>query len=313
MKTVHLFFFAVFQLLILNGSLRAQSPDCPLSIMIFVADDADEMTVQSMNYCKSKLTNIATSNGLLPGEGLAQFSLTSTFSLINQEILPGPPTQFVNEYNVTLIIGDYYGQKIFSSTSLNLKGVGENEAKAYLNAIGSIRANSKDIQAFVSQARSKIMAYYNNNFQTIVSRSQFLAKQKRYEEALFHLYAVPECSKGGQIAQRASLQIYQDYVDHLCVENLAKAKSAWYAQQNSEGASQAAEYLSFIYPDARCYKDAQALYREIKGKVDAEWKFTLKVYDMAVSLERQRIEAIRAIGVAYGTHQKPDITHISWR
>lgn len=313
MKKLYIMIILAFCQMCLPNQTNAQNFDCQLPVMVWVEDDAGQMTDQAINYCKSKLTDLATSNGLFPGEGLMQFTLAATFSLINQRILAGPPTQFINEYNVKLIVGDYYGQKIFSSISLNLKGVGENETKAYINAIGSIHHKSKEIQSFISLSRSKITAYYDSNYPTIVSRSRFLAKQKRYEEALFHLYVVPECSKGGKIAQDAAIEIYQDYVDQLCQENLAKAKAAWYARQNSEGASQAAEFLSNIYPDARCYRDAQLLYKEIRNKVDAEWKFTLKVYETSVSLQRQRIEAIRAIGMAYGNNQKADITHISWR
>ena len=46
-----------------------------------------------------------------------------------------------------------------------------------------------------------------------------------------------------------------------------------------------------------------ALYKEIKGKVLDDWKFEMKKYQDGVDLEKQRIEAARAVGVAYGTHQ----------
>ena len=63
------------------------------------------------------------------------------------------------------------------------------------------------------------------------------------------------------------------------------------------------EYLAKILPDAGCYGDAMALYKEIKGKVLDDWKFEMKIYQDGVDLEKQRIEAARAIGVAYGEHQ----------
>ena len=94
-------------------------------------------------------------------------------------------------------------------------------------------------------------------------------------------------------------------MDQVCVENLAAAKAAWAAEQNSTGAAEAGKYLSEIYPDAKCYGDAEELYKEIKGKVLDDWKFEMKKYNDQVALESQRINAAREIGVAYGNHQQP--------
>ena len=67
-----------------------------------------------------------------------------------------------------------------------------------------------------------------------------------------------------------------------------------------------------IYPDAKCYKEAQQLYDEIKSKVLDDWKFEMKIYQDGVDLESQRINAIRDIGVAYGEGQQPTSTYIGW-
>ena len=55
-----------------------------------------------------------------------------------------------------------------------------------------------------------------------------------------------------------------------------------------------------------------ALYQEIKGKVLDDWKFEMKKYQDGVDLEKQRIDAMRQIGVAYGEHQPQNNTSIEF-
>ena len=53
-----------------------------------------------------------------------------------------------------------------------------------------------------------------------------------------------------------------------------------------------------------------ALYKEIKGKVLDDWKFEMKVYQDGVDTERERIHAIRDVGVAFGKGQQPTTTNL---
>ena len=94
--------------------------------------------------------------------------------------------------------------------------------------------------------------------------------------------------------------------------NLAAARQEWAAAQNALGAAAAGEYLAKILPDAGCYDEAMELYREIKGKVLDDWKFEMKKYDDSIDLERRRIDATRAVGVAYGNHQPSQTTSIEF-
>jgi hypothetical protein len=157
------------------------------------------------------------------------------------------------------------------------------------------------------------MDYYDANYSNIIKQAHSVSVQKNYEEALYILTAIPPCSKGFDAALKETASVYQSYVNQLCNENLARAHAAWAAQQNSRGAADAGDFLQFIYPDAACYGEAMSLYKEIKGKVLDDWKFTMRMYDDQISLEKQRISAYRDIGVAWGTHQqRPIIKNYQW-
>ena len=120
-----------------------------------------------------------------------------------------------------------------------------------------------------------------------------------------------QCNKYDE-ALKVGLDIYQQYLDNQCAVNLAAARQAWAAEQNATGAQKAGEYLAQILPDAGCYDDAMALYKEIKGKVLDDWKFEMKQYQDGVDLEKQRINAMREVGVAYGRGQQPTTTNIGF-
>jgi hypothetical protein len=143
-------------------------------------------------------------------------------------------------------------------------------------------------------------------------RARTLAKQKKFDEALFLMQSIPsECNKYEQAIALGN-EIYQQYVDYLCDRNLALARTAWASDQNAIGAAAAGEYLAQIYPEAKCYGDAMTLYKEIKGKVLDDWKFEMKKYQDGVNLEAARINAWKEVGVAYGKGQQPVTTNIGF-
>jgi hypothetical protein len=55
-----------------------------------------------------------------------------------------------------------------------------------------------------------------------------------------------------------------------------------------------------------------ALHGEIKSRIGEEWNFVMRYYNDQVSLEQQRINAWKEVGVAYGRNQQPVTTSIYW-
>ena len=71
--------------------------------------------------------------------------------------------------------------------------------------------------------------------------------------------------------------------------------------------------LSEIDPASPCFKESQNLAKTVESKVNAEEKkqydFQMKQYNDAVSLEKQRINAIKDIAVSYYKSQTTDINY----
>lgn len=293
-------------------SAMSVAQQCNIPLQIVFAEEADAMPQQAQNIITNKLLSVITSEGIAGTENNTQFALVPRYDVIEKHVTPGPPAKVIYNLNITLNIADLQSGKIFTSYTFETDGVGNNENTAFID--GMKRINSKkEMKSFLKSGHDKIIDYYNQNYQSIIKKANTLAGMKNYEEALYMTMAIPECCNGYNAAIKASLDIFQKYTDFSCSLYLSKARQMWVSGQNAEAASEAMEFLSRIYPDAACYGEATALYKEIKAKVNADWNFEMKHYNDAVSLEKQRIQAMRDIGVAYGRGQKAKTTNLLFR
>lgn len=274
-----------------------------LPISVYAADNSENFPEGAKAMIENKLTQLLTRNGIAGLDYMGQFVLTVTTTPLDKDIIAGPPMKISEKMEMNLYIVDAYAKTIFSSTSFTVRGLGETENKCYLNAISRMPLQTPQIAQFIQEGKEKIIGYYDHEGEALIKKAQYLAKQKKYDEALFWVALIPQQSKHYDAALTAGQAIYQQYINNECNVNLAAARQAWAAHQNANGAEAAGEFLAKILPDAACYGDAMALYKEIKGKVLDDWKFEMKQYQDGVDLEKQRIEAARAVGVAYGTHQ----------
>lgn len=283
-----------------------------LPISVYAADDSESFPQGAKAMVENKLTQLLTRNGIAGLDYMGQFILTVTTTPLDKDVIPGPPAKIAEKMEMNLYIVDAYAKTIFSSTSLTVKGLGETENKCYLNAISHMPLQSPQMTKFIEEGKAKIIEYYDHEGEALLKRAAYLAGQKNYEEALFIVSLIPQQSKHYDAALAAGLDIYQQHIDNQCNINLAAARVAWAAEQNTRGAYAAGEYLANILPDAKCYGEAMELYKEIKGKVLDDWKFEMKKYQDGVDIEKLRIDAARQVGVAYGTHQPAQTTSIEF-
>lgn len=293
-------------------SVSAQQKGESIALAIIPSDLPQDFPASAQTQVMNKLNQVLTANGVAKIPGFSQFFITVIAAPVTKDITPTAPPQVAQTLEFTFYIADYNTQTIFSQTTVTAKGIGPNEAKSYMDAIKHIQINSPAIKDFVAKGKAKIIDWYDSQAESIFMKAEQLAKRHEYEEALYLVSGFPtECQNFAKSIEIGN-KIFQDYIDYTCQINLAKARAAWAAEQNSYGASQAGEYLSEIYPEASCHGEAMALYNEIKAKVLDDWKFEMKMYQDQIDLESQRIDAWKAVGVAYGNHQQPTTTNIAW-
>ena len=306
----------IFMIMFLFSALTGFSQNTKLSaddmgriaLAAYVPQQIDNMPDAARSLLKNKLSQIVTKSGMGGSAANERFIITANINVITKDVLPSAPplTQFTLE--VTFYIGDGIEGTKFTSTSVSLKGTGENETKAYIAALKNISPSNPEIQSFVEAGKTRIIEYYNSKCDFILKEAQSLASQNKYDESISKLISVPEvCKACYDKAMDAVAPIYKKQIDRECKQRLMEATTAWNAAQDLSSAENAGGILSQIEPGAACYKEALALSSKIAQRVkdldQREWKYQMKQQQDNVDIQKATIKAARDIGVAYGNHQ----------
>ena len=303
----------LFLIVVLICSVTAKSQDdCIIPMMVLVPEQVDTLAPMAQNKLESKLRQIVTQNGMDGGAGFANFSIIANLVEDSKEVLSGLRPLVTITTDLELFVGNNYTGEKFASTAITLNGAGRNESKAYTAAFGTINTANQQIQRFLKDAKKKIANYYETQLPNIIRQAQGFAARREYEEAMCLLVSVPTCCSGYDQVEQCMLDIYQQYVDYDCAVKVNKARAIWNATQNREGAALAGAYLASIDPASSCWDDALALAETIRLRIGDDWEFAKELQRDAVMLEKARIEAIRAIGVAFGQNQKALTVRENW-
>lgn len=287
--------------------------NCDIGIGVYFGDETSEMTTQNRTFLRNVVTRAASQGNTISDLEDSQFGIVVKTDIVDQYIITGAPAKTVLNLNMTLYVGDVHNGKLFSSQAFSLNGVGNSKEKAYNNAIRKLNPQNKVLVTFVSKAKDEVLDYYNKNYMNIIKQAQTAAALRNYEEALYKLMCIPVCCSGYNAAMKEAIVVYRQYVDRQCEENLAQAQAAWISGFTAENAAVASIFLSEIYPDAACYKEAMKLVAEIKRHMGEEWKFKMKQWDGIVNIESQRLKYAREIALAYAQNQPQQIIHLLYR
>lgn len=279
-----------------------------ITLASYVPQQIDKMPEAARSMLANKLSQIVTQSGMSGAAQNQRFILTANINVLSKDITPTAPPMQAFTLDISLYIGDGIDGTKFASFSTTVKGVGENETKAYISALKNLKTNDSNYQSFIESGKNKIVEYYNSKCDFIIKESQTLASQSQYDGAIDNLFSVPEVCKGCyDKCMDAVLPIYKLQIDKACKVSLADAANSWNTNQDASGALEASEYLAQIDPSASCFKDAQALSNKIAKRIleieKREWSFKMKEYQDDLDVRKQTINAARDIGVAYGKGQ----------
>ena len=285
-----------------------------IALATVVPNQIEELNESSRKFLANKLNQIVSKNGVKGSFYNQRFIITTNVNVISKDLTASAPPMHAYNLEVSFFIGDGTNGTLFSSTSMNYKGVGQSETKAYRSALKSINTSDARFERFITEGKNKIIEFYNAQCDIILKEAEMLESQNNFEGALAKLLSVPSVCK--DCFEKTSLKagaVYQKYLDRQCDIYMNKAKAIWASNQSEDGAREAAELLSLIDPDAKCATDASkmldSMYEDIKKRVkdldQREWDYKLKEQLQ----ESERIEAMKQVGVAYGENQPQNVTY----
>ena len=172
MKRVYSFIVAA----LMSAAMMAQTEYLPISV--YAIPDQEPFPSGAKALIENKLTQLLTKNGIAGMDYNGQFILTVTTTPLDKDVIAGPPAKIAEKMEMNLYIVDAYAQKIFSATSMTVRGLGETENKCYMNAISHMPLQNPQLTKFIDEGKQKIIAYYDHEAQQLIKKAQFLAKQK---------------------------------------------------------------------------------------------------------------------------------------
>ncbi|MGN0069093.1 MAG: hypothetical protein ACI350_05135 [Prevotella sp.] len=286
--------------------------DCVVPMMVLVPEQVDTLAPMAHEKLVSKLRMLLTENGMEGGARFSDFSVVATLVEGSKEVLSGTRPLVALTVDLDLFVGNNYTGEKFASVSITLNGAGRNESKAYGAAFSSIKNSNAELRGFMAEAKRKINEYYETQVPGIIRKAQSFAIRHEYEEALCLLTSVPTCCSGYDKVEQCMLTVFQDYIDYDCAVKVNKARAVWNASQDKEGAILAGAYLTAIAPSSSCWGEALELAESIRQRIGDDWEFFKELKREEVNIDKARIEAIRAIGVANGENQKAQTFNDHW-
>ena len=233
----------------------------------------DESNCSSMpnGICEilsQKLSNVISQNGIQSQMGESRFILTCNVTEESKNVLSTSPTQIAYVLNLHLFMGDGETGTKYISESFRTKGVGATEEKAYRNAIKNLNAKSDQMVSFVGRGSKRIIDYYENNKNQILSSIRSSFSGKNLERAAYELCLIPqECSYYNEV-QNLLGQVNGRIVDNNSSELFMSAKSIWAGEQNESSANRVAELISKIDPNASCFFEANKFMSSVTERME---------------------------------------------
>jgi hypothetical protein len=313
--------YSILIVLLITVSCKAQVKldDFGRIILNTYLPESLAIPTEAKNLLNTKLNQITSYNGMGGSQINPRFIITANVNIGTKDIIAGPPQLIAQNLDITLFIGDALNNTIYSNTTLSLKGVGTNENKAFIDAFKTLDSKNTDLQAFLEEGKTKIISYYSSQCDFILKDADVLAKQYRFEEAIYNLMAVPEvCINCFQESRNKANLIFEQKSKADCDEKLKQANIIWSTEPNDLGAQKASEILQSIIPSDECRQSMLKLIAEIKTKfkIDQQKAFELKQKELnkQYKLAENRLKAQREIALAFINKQPQLIyNHIYWK
>lgn len=277
-----------------------------ISINAVVSDEG--IPAEACRNLENKLTRALVANGYADNGYAERFVLTAKVDITSKDVVPTIPARVSQKMDVTFMVGDVIENKIYSSCTVSLAGIGTNETKAFIAAFSKVNPQQRDLQYMLTEAKAKIVEFYKNNSDEIVRNAQTLASMQKYDEAIFRLMSVPNVyAEGYKKCQDAAVTIYQQKIDNEAATLLAKAKNVWLNSPDASRAQQVSAIISNINPKAGNYASVETFRKQVESKLQAdakrEWAFQMKQYEDNQAFKRSIVSACRDVGVAFGKGQ----------
>ncbi|MBM3187049.1 MAG: hypothetical protein FJZ67_12175, partial [Bacteroidetes bacterium] len=209
--------------LIINGDTVSFNSSFKLNVYI---PENQDLGLDGGKLIETRLVAAMSKFGISGTGANPRFFIGPVVNLISKNVTATSPTKYLNSYEITLHAVDAINQTIFSSYTFSGKGVGDSPAKACINAFQSQKFNDAEFYKFLKNTEEKILKYYNQNCDVLISEAEAEAKIRNYSSAFNVLNNIPkECTECFKKASAKRVEYFQMNLNNECQSILASMKS----------------------------------------------------------------------------------------
>lgn len=153
---------------------------------------AGNISDEASSILYNRLNQAVTLNGIASTDNSNKFLLIPSVTVLSIEPTTTTPINYVAEVEIALFVVDNSKKLLMSQETFIKKGVADNEGKAVVEAIKSIKARDPKIKKMITIGKNRIIEYYNTECETVVKTINGYIDCGMYEEALNELNAIPQ-------------------------------------------------------------------------------------------------------------------------
>lgn len=267
--------------------------------LVIPEEELNGVRPDAYSLLKSKLEKMLTSTGVSSYGG--DFVMYPTIDVIEENLIEGGITNFFKvKIELTIKIVNYTSKTLFASESWMLSGTsGQMRSSAVKNAFTQLKGTDTRFKAFIENTKEKILEYYEQNKNAILTNASFLASTGEYDRAIALLSGYPSWGSGYIEAKSLMCNIHKQYVNANAKRILNEARAA-YATKDYE---QAVNLAAQIDPTSSHYNEAKSIIDQVRLTINKQQaaanQRALKALEIAADVEKNRINAAASVARSY--------------
>ena len=184
MKRIKLLLLILF---VISASLCADAQTIRV-----LTPSTENISNEAATLLYNRLNQAVSLNGLASTDNSNKFLLVPSVVVTSIEPTATAPVNYVAEIEVTLFLVDNSKKLLMAQETLVKKGVGENETKAVLEAIKSIKGRDSKLKKFITIGKNRIIEYYNTECETVIKTINAYIECGMIDKAIDELNAIPQ-------------------------------------------------------------------------------------------------------------------------
>lgn len=250
--------------LTIDPAAMMASNDVKMSIMPpFPEGDLNEQLSERIGV---KMLEMISQNGIGGLNTVPGFALTAKITPGEKTTTGTAPTKYIAKYEISYSVINTVTGDVYASANQEITGVGNSFQQATRNAVNEIK-NSPEIQAMLSKASTKIIAWFEDNLDTFKGQVNDAYSKEDYALALSLIQSVPQkATTAFKYAQSRRDEVNAKFLNQVAANELIALKEAIGAA-NGTMSPEVYAHMAMLPKTSAEYKTARGLIEKYETDV----------------------------------------------